>query len=100
MGVNSTGMLFTSVENFIRAVNLSDDAIYGFQLSVTNSVGTVSTSLSQEICKLVLPIASCLLYTHDLTLHIILVLGTCLVCSFFFVRDPLFGGASHTCILR
>ena len=60
MGVDWSGMLFTSVENFIRAVNLSDDAIYGFQLSATNSVGTVSTNLSQTICKLVIHVAATL----------------------------------------
>ena len=44
-------ILFTSMENQIKAENLSDDAIYVFRLSATNSVGTVSTNLSQEICK-------------------------------------------------
>lgn len=50
VGVGTSGMLSTSVENFIEAI-LSEDAIYVFILSATNSVGTVSTNLSQEICK-------------------------------------------------
>jgi hypothetical protein len=48
---DSSGMTFASLENFIRAENLSEDAIYVFRLSASNSVGTVSTNLSQEICK-------------------------------------------------
>ena len=51
VGVDTSGMQFTSLENFIKAENLSEDTIYVFKLSATNSVGTVSTNLSQEICK-------------------------------------------------
>ena len=51
VGEDSSGMQFTFLENFIKAENLSEDAIYVFKLSATNSVGTVSTNLSQEICK-------------------------------------------------
>jgi hypothetical protein len=51
VGEDSSGMIFTSLENFIRAENLSEDAIYVFRLSASNSAGTVSTNLSQEICK-------------------------------------------------
>ena len=43
-------MILTSLENFIKADNLSEDAIYVFRLSATNSVSTVSTNLSQEVC--------------------------------------------------
>jgi hypothetical protein len=53
IGVSSSRMQFTSVENFIRAENLSENAIYVYRLSTTNSVGTVSTNYSQEICKFV-----------------------------------------------
>ena len=53
IGVPSSRMQFTSVENFIKAENLSDDAVYVYRLSATNSVGTVSTNHSQEICKFV-----------------------------------------------
>ena len=56
VGAISSGMQFTSLENAIKAGNLSDDSIYVYQLSATNSVGTVSTNLSQEVCKLVLTV--------------------------------------------
>ena len=52
VGEDPSGMIFTSMENPIKAENLSDDAIYVFRLSATNSVGTVSTNLSQEICEI------------------------------------------------
>ena len=48
---DTSGTIFTSLENSIKAENLSEDAIYVFRLSASNSVGTVSTNLSQEICK-------------------------------------------------
>ena len=48
---DTSGIIFTSMDNPIKTENLSDDAIYVFRLSATNSVGTVSTNLSQEICK-------------------------------------------------
>ena len=51
VGEDTSGIIFTSLENSIKAENLSDDAIYVFRLSAINSVGTVSTNLSQEICK-------------------------------------------------
>ena len=51
VGEDTSGIIFTSMENPIKAENLSDDAVYIFRLSATNSVGTVSTNLSQEICK-------------------------------------------------
>ena len=51
VGEDTSGMIFTSMENPIKAENLSNDAIYVFRLSARNLVGTVSTNLSQEICK-------------------------------------------------
>ena len=51
VGEDSSGMIFISTENSIKADNLSEDAIYIYRISAINSVGTVSTNLSQEICK-------------------------------------------------
>ena len=51
VGVDTSGMQFTSLENFIKAENLSEDTIYVFKLSAINSVGIVSANLSPEICK-------------------------------------------------
>ena len=56
VGEVSSRVQFTSLENAINAGNLSDDSIYVYQLSATNSVGTVSTNLSQGVCKFVLTI--------------------------------------------
>ena len=51
VGVTSSGMQFTSSENVITAMNLSENVIYIYQLSASNSVGTVSTNFSEEVCK-------------------------------------------------
>ena len=50
--VASSEMKFTSMDNVIVATNLSENAVYIYQLSVTNSVGTVSANITQQICKL------------------------------------------------
>ena len=59
VGVTSSRMKFTSVENFMKTGNLSDDAVYVYRLSASNSVGTVSTNYSQEICKFVMLYYNC-----------------------------------------
>ena len=51
VGEGSSGMIFISTENSIKADDLLKDTIYVYRISAINSVGTVSTNLSQEICK-------------------------------------------------
>ena len=51
VGEGSSGMIFISTENSIKANDLLKDTIYVYRISAINSVGTVSTNLSQEICK-------------------------------------------------
>ena len=52
-GVASSKMRFTSLENAITARNLSENTIYIYQLSATNSVGTTLANFTQDVCKLI-----------------------------------------------
>ena len=44
-------MYIMSEENFIVATNLSENEVYTYRLGASNSVGTVWTTNSVQICK-------------------------------------------------